>query len=130
METKTLNRSKQRDAILSYLQPRCDHPTAEAIYQAVRQDFPKISLGTVYRNLTLLADLGIIQKVNCGDDCEHFDGNPQPHNHFICTNCKSVIDLHMDNIDFVNTLAAQGFSGTIAGHNIYFYGTCETCCNS
>ena len=127
METKTRNHSRQRDAILAYLKPRHDHPTAETIYKAVRQEFPKLSLGTVYRNLTLLTELGVIQKVNCGDDCEHFDGNPQPHHHFICTTCKQVIDLHMDNIDFVNTLATQGFAGQIAGHSIYFYGTCEDC---
>jgi Fur family peroxide stress response transcriptional regulator len=127
METKTRNHSRQRDAILAYLKPRYDHPTAETIYKAVQQEFPKISLGTVYRNLTLLTELGIIQKVNCGDDCEHFDGNPHPHNHFICTTCKQVIDLHIDNIDFIDTLATQGFPGQIAGHSIYFYGTCEDC---
>ena len=129
METhaRTINKSKQRDAIVEYLMSRKDHPTADKIYHAIREDFPNISLGTVYRNLTLLAELGMIQKVSCGDSSEHFDGNPMPHNHFICTNCGNVIDLEMENIDFVDTLAANHFNGTVNGHNIYFQGICENC---
>ncbi|MBQ3583863.1 MAG: transcriptional repressor [Lachnospiraceae bacterium] len=129
METhaRTINKSKQRDAIVEYLMSRKDHPTADKIYHAIREDFPNISLGTVYRNLTLLAELGMIQKVSCGDSSEHFDGNPMPHNHFICTNCGNVIDLEMENIDFVDTLAAKHFNGTVTGHNIYFQGICENC---
>lgn len=125
--TRTLNKSRQRDAILNYLLPRKDHPTADTIYNAVKEDFPNISLGTVYRNLSLLAELGIIQKISCGDDSEHFDGNPKPHNHFICSECYSVIDLEMENIDFIDTLAATNFNGKISGHNIYFYGKCPNC---
>lgn len=125
--TRTLNKSKQRDAILNYLTPRTDHPTADAIYQAIRIDFPNISLGTVYRNLTLLSELGIIQKISCGDSSEHFDGNPNPHNHFYCTCCGSVLDLEMDNLDFINTLASKNFNGIIEEHCLYFKGKCEEC---
>lgn len=125
--TKTLNHSKQRDAIIAFLKPRHDHPTADTIYNGVKKDFPNISLGTVYRNLTLLSDLDIIQKISCGGESEHFDGNPAPHNHFICNECNSVIDLEMDNIDFINTLATKNFSGKVEGHSIYFYGTCPDC---
>ena len=125
--TKTLNRSKQRDAIIAFLKPRLDHPTADIIYKGVQEEFPNISLGTVYRNLTLLSEIGTIQKISCGDGSEHFDGNPLPHNHFICCKCNSVIDLEMDNIDFVNTLASKNFPGKIEGHSIYFYGTCPDC---
>ena len=127
--TRTLNKSKQRDAILNYLTPRKDHPTADTIYKAIRIDFPHISLGTVYRNLTLLCELGIIQKISCGDAREHFDGNPLPHNHFYCTECGSVLDLEMDNIDFINTLASKNFAGSIETHCVYFKGKCETCLN-
>lgn len=125
--TRTLNKSKQRDAILNYLTPRTDHPTADSIYKAIKTDFPNISLGTVYRNLTLLCELGIIQKISCGDACEHFDGNPLPHNHFYCTQCGSVLDLEMDNIDFINTLASKNFNGLVEAHCVYFKGKCEKC---
>lgn len=127
--TRTLNKSKQRNAIMAYLMPRNDHPTAEQIYNALKKDFPNISLGTVYRNLSLLAELGMIQKISCGDISEHFDGNPNPHNHFVCTDCKCVQDLEMENLDFVNILAGSHFPGSIEGHNIYFYGKCEKCMN-
>lgn len=127
VQTRTLNKSKQRDAILNYLMPRTDHPTAENVYNAIKMDFPNISLGTVYRNLSLLVEIGVIQKISCGDASEHFDGNPAPHNHFICSDCYSVIDLSMGNIDFIDTLAATSFNGEIMGHNIYFYGKCENC---
>lgn len=125
--TKTLNRSKQRDAIIRYIQPRHDHPTAEQVYNAIKKEFPNISLGTVYRNLSLLVEIGMIQKISCGDVSEHFDGNPNPHNHFICTKCNCVQDLEMESLDFVNVLAGSHFNGSIEGHKIYFYGKCENC---
>lgn len=129
MDTKVrvLNKSKQRDAIISYLMPRKDHPTAEQIYNDIQEYIPNISLGTVYRNLSLLVDLGIIQKISCGDSSEHFDGNPKPHNHFICKKCNCVLDLEMENLDFINVLAGSNFDGVIEGHNIYFYGKCKNC---
>lgn len=125
--TKTLNKSRQRDAIVSYLMSRHDHPTAEQIYTAIKNDFPNISLGTVYRNLTLLIELGKIRKISCGDSSVHYDGNTAPHNHFICTECNCVSDLQMENLDFINVLAGSHFKGSIEGYNIYFYGKCEKC---
>lgn len=125
--TKTLNKSRQREAIMKYLISRHDHPTAEQIYSAIREDFPNISLGTVYRNLTLLLELGKIQKISCGDASVHFDGNITPHNHFVCTECNCISDLQMENLDFINVLAGNHFNGSIAGHNIYFYGKCQKC---
>ena len=122
-----LNHSKSRDAILRFLMTRRDHPTAEIIYNNVRQECPKISLGTVYRNLTLLSDIGEIQKISCGDVSEHFDGNAHPHPHFVCNKCYRVDDLEMDNLDFLNTLANQNFSGAIEKHQLIFYGKCEKC---
>lgn len=124
---KTLNKSKQRDAIFTYLCSRYDHPTADQIYEAVKVDIPNISLGTVYRNLSLLADIGKITKLSCGDASEHFDANTEPHNHFVCKCCNRVIDVEMANTDFLNTLAATSFPGQIDGHNILFYGKCENC---
>lgn len=128
-QDRTLNKSKQRDAIIKFLIPRTDHPTADEVYNSIRKEFPKISLGTVYRNLSLLAEIGTIQKISCGDSSEHFDGNPNPHNHFICTKCYSVIDLDMENIDFIDTLASKNFNGVIWGHSLYFYGKCQHCKN-
>lgn len=63
---KTYNYSRQREAIYRFLLHRKDHPTAETIYQHVRQEYPRISLGTIYRNLSLLEETGQIQKVPSG----------------------------------------------------------------
>ncbi len=122
-----LKRSKQRDMIKAFLMGRKDHPTADVIYMNVRQQNPNISLGTVYRNLTLLSDIGEIQRLRVGDGVDHFDADTSPHYHFVCTTCGSVIDLEMENIDTINDIAGATFSGKIAGHVTYFYGTCQDC---
>ena len=79
-----LKRSKQRESIKKFLISRYDHPTAETVYMNIKEEFPNISLGTVYRNLSLLADIGEIQKLSTGIGPDRFDGNPKPHYHFIC----------------------------------------------
>lgn len=121
------NYSRQRESIRNFLAGRRDHPTAETIYQNIRQEYPSISLGTVYRNLTLLSELGEIQKISAGSGPERFDPNTAPHYHFICTHCGRVSDLKMGSLDHINILAGQDFDGEIAGHSAYFYGTCAGC---
>lgn len=124
---KTIKKSKQRDMIKAFLMERKDHPTADVIYMNVRQENPNISLGTVYRNLTLLADIGEIQRLRLGDGIDHFDADISPHYHFVCSDCGSVIDLKMDSIDSVMEVAESDFDGKITGHVTYFYGTCTEC---
>lgn len=124
---KNIKHSKQRDAIIEFLHGRTDHPTAEFIYTNIKKDYPKISLGTVYRNLSLLEELGQIQKVSCGDGTDHFDADTTPHNHFICRKCNCVMDIKMENIDFINTLASTSFNGLIEGNKTFFYGLCPDC---
>lgn len=122
-----IKRSKQRESIKAFLYGRTDHPTAEFIYSHLREEMPNLSLGTVYRNLALLAELGEIQKISTGVGPDHFDGNPKPHNHFYCTTCGSIIDLEMENINHIDELAAKGFPGHLRGHVTYFYGLCPDC---
>lgn len=122
-----LRHSRQRDAIMEFLKTRKDHPTADVVYQNVRIEYPNISLGTVYRNLTLLSELGEILRLRLGDGTDHFDADTSNHYHFICTGCNSVIDLEMDSIESIDEIAGKKFSGTIIGHVAYFYGTCEEC---
>ena len=119
--------SRQRECIQEFLAVRKDHPTADVVYMNVRQTFPNISLGTVYRNLQLLCEMGEIQKVDVGDGTDHFDGNPLPHNHFICKQCGQVIDLEMDTFEEINELAGKNFPGHVMGHITYFYGLCPDC---
>ena len=119
--------SKQRDSKLEFLRGRYDHPTAETIYENVREKFPKISLGTVYRNLALLTELGEIQTLTVENGPDRFDGNAAPHYHFICKNCNAVIDLDMPDMSHIDILAGVGFDGVIESHVAYFYGKCGEC---
>ena len=122
-----IKRSKQRESIKMFLAGRTDHPTAEFIYSHLREEMPNLSLGTVYRNLALLSELGEIQKISTGIGPDHFDGNAKPHNHFICNCCGSILDLEMKSINFIDDLAAEGFQGRVNGHVTYFYGECPAC---
>lgn len=122
-----LKHSKQRDMIKDFLMTRKDHPTADVVYMNVRQQNPNISLGTVYRNLTLLADIGEIARLRVGDGVDHFDADTSPHYHFICQECDCVIDLEMDSIEGIVNTAASNFGGEVMGHVTYFYGKCPNC---
>ncbi|MBP3703814.1 MAG: transcriptional repressor [Lachnospiraceae bacterium] len=122
-----LKYSRQREAILSFLHSTKEHPTAEAVYEYVKKEYPRISLGTVYRNLNLLVECGEVRKLNCGDGFEHFDGDTSPHYHFLCNECGHILDLEVKGLERMNTVAAENFDGTIQGHKTYFYGTCSKC---
>lgn len=122
-----LKHSKQRDSIMEFLRERKDHPTADTVYMNVRKTFPNISLGTVYRNLTLLADIGEIARIRVGDGVDHFDADTSPHYHFICNECGSVIDLEMEDMTEINQMANRNFDGMVEGHITYFYGKCGNC---
>lgn len=124
---KTVKFSRQRECIKQYLMSRKDHPTADMIYTAVKQEFPNISLGTVYRNLAFLVDHGEIIKLSCGENCDRFDANTQKHYHFLCSSCGQVYDLKMMPLDHIDVIAGENFDGMIEGHEAYFYGSCRSC---
>lgn len=124
---KTLKYSRQRESIKQCLAGRFDHPTADAIYSCIREEFPNISLGTVYRNLNLLVELGEIQKLTCGDGKDHFDADTTPHYHFVCRRCGAVMDLPMEPLSQLNAEAEKCLGADIDSHTVYFYGCCPDC---
>lgn len=124
-----LKYSKQRESIKNYLDTHRIHPTAETVYSAIRQDFPNISLGTVYRNLNLLADRGEILRISYGSGPDRYDGNTKPHYHFICTSCDTMLDLKMEPLMELHKLAEETFEGTITNHVTHFFGLCPECSN-
>ena len=128
----TLKHSSQRDSILEFLKTRKDHPTADVVYMNVRKSFPNISLGTVYRNLNLLADIGEIVKIPTPDGGDRFDGRTDSHYHVVCSNCGNVFDLELDpSFDqFIDKTAGEKFNGVVDSHNILFYGKCTNCCSN
>ncbi len=119
--------SRQREAIKNFLLSSKLHPTAEMVYKNIKEQFPNISLGTVYRNLNFLADHNEALRLNCGDGFVHFDGCTKQHNHFFCRQCKSLSDIEMDSIEHIDKIANAGFNGIIEGHTVIFYGTCHAC---
>ena len=118
--------SRQRESIKTCLMGRRDHPTADHVYLSIRQEFPNISLGTVYRNLALLASLGEIIKITV-DGADRFDAHVEPHSHFICKNCHQVLDLHVENEELIQAQAQKNFPGQIEGHVVQYFGLCSTC---
>ena len=121
--------SRQRESIKHYLAVTHDHPTADEVYMHVKKDFPNISLGTVYRNLNLLTDIGEAVKIATPNGGDRFDGRVEPHNHFLCTRCGRLLDLELDmkSLEEVTQLAASNFDGIIKSSSTLFYGECSDC---
>ncbi|MFI3238546.1 MAG: transcriptional repressor [Lachnospiraceae bacterium] len=122
-----LKYSKQRECIKTFLIGREDHPTADTVYMHVREEFPNISLGTVYRNLTLLSEIGEINRLRVGDGVDRYDADTTPHHHVICNTCGCVKDLEIPHLDHLLDVAAEGYDGVITSHTVHFYGNCAKC---
>lgn len=88
-----VRRSEKRDAILQLLQSTDCHPSADWVYHQLKDKYPGLSLGTVYRNLAQLAEEGYIFSVGTVKDQERYDAQLKPHAHFVCTGCGQIIDL-------------------------------------
>lgn len=123
-----LKYSRQRQVIKDFLMTRKDHPTADVVYMNVKREHPGISLGTVYRNLSLLADLGEIRRLRLGDGVDHYDADTSKHYHVICTECGNVADLKTHGINSMMDISNLDYDGKIQGHVTYFYGVCAGCC--
>lgn len=119
--------SHQREEILDNLRSRRDHPTADMVYEAMREIEPNISLGTVYRNLSLLSEQGHLLKISTGIGPDHFDGHIEPHNHFICKKCGAVLDMDYKLKEDVINEAAYSFPGKISSFELQFFGECDRC---
>jgi len=128
--------SRQREALLTELRSRKDHPTAEDLYLSLRAVLPNYSLGTVYRNLADLSADGVIMKITSGYGPERYDGNVKPHGHFTCTKCGRVIDLdgfyenHVETNSIMKDVARSESGKEIAGISeirIMLYGQCINC---
>ena len=119
------NYSKQREAILDVLRCTDTHPTANWIYEQVREIIPNISLGTVYRNLSQLSQDGDILSINVGDGFEHFDYDISPHAHLHCKQCGDIIDARLE-ADHLKKLSEQ--MGFMPETTVYVaYGICKNC---
>ena len=126
----SLKYSRQRESIRENLINRMDHPTADMVYSDIRQIYPNISLGTVYRNLALLSDRGEIARIHTKDGTLHFDRNTEPHDHFVCRSCGRITDIEAPSAEEIKEEALKNFPGSIDECIVTFYGLCGDCVSS
>jgi len=122
---KTRN-TRQRGIILDILRESHEHPTAEIIYRDARRVLPNISLGTVYRNLKLLVERGLIRELN-GRGFGRYDGNLARHDHFTCQVCGQISDLAASEDRALHRRVAARTGFEISHHRMEFYGRCPSC---
>lgn len=118
--------TRQRELVLSSVENRYDHPSADDVYEDVRKDDPHISRATVYRNLHLLADSGIIISIHTNNG-ERFDRRIDDHAHIICKVCGRVEDAPAPGIDGADQNAAAATGYAVDGHEVLFSGVCPAC---
>lgn len=124
---KKLRHSHQRDLIYNYLLESKEHPSAEMIYEDLKKLEPNLSLGTVYRNLKLLEDLGSVRRVTTLNNVERYDAFTDDHMHFVCENCGDVMDLPNFDQEMIKKSLESQFDGDIKWVKVIVGGKCCNC---
>ena len=119
---------RKRNAILAGLRESKAHPSAEDLFTILKPQIPDLSLGTVYRNLSLFKNQGLIVSLGTVKGVERFDGNTYPHVHFICSECGAVLDLEEVSVSpALSAAAAAACGGTVESCQLSFTGLCQKC---
>lgn len=126
-ELPNMRLTTQRQIILEELSKVKTHPTANEVYDMVRKRLPRIGLGTVYRNLELMAESGVILKLEVGGTQKRFDATTELHYHIRCVSCGKVDDIELDVQLQLNQAAAENTNYQVLGHHIEFSGICAQC---
>lgn len=117
----------QRMAIMKYLEGNTMHPSAADIYAALHEQFPTMSLATVYNTMETLKEQGSIIELSIDPVKKRFDPNPRPHHHLICVKCKAIVDIFLEFPLKLTGNQTMGFE--ILGNHVDFYGICKNCSN-
>jgi len=125
--TKIRRNSRQRQVILEELRKQKDHPTAAILYRIVRRRLPKISLGTVYRNLEILARDGLINRLTADGAAARYDGDVEKHYHIRCKQCGKYDDLYDFSLGSAVKSKKRIKGYLILGHHFEFLGLCPQC---
>ncbi len=119
--------TRQRYHIIEVLRETASHPTASWIFERVREKCPNISLGTVYRNLHILKETGVIREIKFGKNTARYDGNVESHHHLVCLECGKLEDVvcavHPEMLRDVE----KAKSYIISGYQMEFGGICPAC---
>jgi Fur family ferric uptake transcriptional regulator len=127
LEIKKLRQTDARRIILEEIMNLDTHPTADEVYDMVRKRIPKVSLGTIYRNLEILSEKGLIQKLEVGGAQKRFDGNTGTHYHLRCLKCGRVIDLTSHPLKEIEETISRLGDWEIIGHRLELIGLCLDC---
>jgi Fur family peroxide stress response transcriptional regulator len=119
--------SRKRDAILEKIRSTKTHPSADWVYAELRPEIPDLSLGTVYRNISLFKKEGLLSSVGVIDGVEHYDGNVRPHSHFICETCGKIIDVDAPQDLSLDERVGAEHGMKVLHHQTIFYGICKHC---
>lgn len=117
----------QRHAILSYLLETMSHPTVDEIYKSLEGKFPNMSVATVYNNLRVFKDIGLVRELTYGDASSRYDADMSEHYHAVCISCGKVKDFHYPSLHGVEREASINTGFEVAFHRLEVYGLCETC---
>lgn len=117
----------QRHAILEYLVDSLAHPTADEIYKALEQKFPNMSVATVYNNLCVFKNAGLVKELTFGSSSSRFDFATTDHYHIICNACGKIVDFSYPGLDEVENLAQHITGFEVGEHRMEVYGTCPDC---
>ncbi len=117
----------QRYAILSYLLETMTHPTADDIYRALVDRFPSMSVATVYNNLKVFIEAGLVRELTYGDDSSRFDADMSDHYHAICDRCGKIADFDFPPLTKIEHAAAANTGFKVFGHRMEVYGICKDC---
>ncbi len=119
--------SKQRQLIYDTIMADPVHPAADVIYAKLHALHPELSLGTVYRNLNVLSEMGVIKKIDSRLKAERYDGRTDDHYHMVCECCGKLFDVETDYQSLLIAQAQKNTPHLLKEHNILFYGICEHC---
>ncbi len=120
--------SRKREAILQAIYQSKSHPTAETVYNELKPVFPDLSLGTVYRNISLFKDSGELVSVGVVNGHERFDGKVTPHPHFICDKCGRVDDIETSfDVSRLDSDVETELGCLVTQHHLVFHGLCADC---
>ncbi len=120
--------SRKREAILDAICSSRSHPTAETVYNGLKPTFPDLSLGTVYRNISLFKAQGLVVSVGVVGGHERFDGNVKPHPHFICDRCGQVADIETGfDVSALDKDVESELGCVVTQLNLTFHGLCSGC---
>ena len=117
----------QRHAILSYLVETMSHPTADEIYRALEHRFPNMSVATVYNNLKVFMEAGLVRELTYGDDSSRFDADMSDHYHAICESCGKIVDFDFPPLSEAEQAASAATGFRVTGHRMEVYGYCPDC---